>query len=103
MVEYRVHNPDTGERWRVDPEDYLTPLQAERMAAQPDMILETAHIIARDFASRGHASVRVFADVHVAMNDRENSRLVDPDVDLSRVEHGLAPKPWLLTRGTQSP
>ena len=102
LVEYRVHDPATGQRWLVVPEDYLTPLQSERMATQPDMILETAHIISRDFASRGYESVQVFADVFVAMNGRESSRLVDPDVDLSVVSHGLAPKPWLLPRGSPS-
>ena len=96
MVEYRVHDPATGERWRVYPEDYLTPLQAERMATQPDMILETAHIIGRDFAERGHKSVKVYADVFVAMNGRESARLVDPDVDLAAVSHGLTRKEWLL-------
>ena len=96
MVEYRVYDPNTGGRWKVYPEDYLTPLQAERMATQPDMILETAHIIARDFASRGQGTVQVFADVFVAMNGRENSRLVDPGVNLASVDHNLAPKPWLL-------
>ena len=100
MVEYRVHDPVTGQRWRAWPEDYLTPLQAERMATQPDMILETAHLIARDFAGRGYPSVQVFADVFVAMNGRETSRLVDPGVDLAAESHGLAPKTWLLRRET---
>ena len=100
MVEYSVHDPKTGERWLILPEDYLTPLQGERMATQLDMILETAHIIARDLESRGHASVQIFADVFVAMNGRESSRLVDPEVDLAKVDHGLTPKRWLLREET---
>ena len=103
MVEFRVHDPVTGQRWRVWPEDYLAPLQSERIATQPDMILETAHIIARDFASRSHSSVQVFADVFVAMNGRENARLVDPEVDLAAVNHSLAPKTWLFPPGAPRP
>ena len=103
MVEYRVYDPPTGERWRVSPEDYLTPLQSDRMATQPDMILETAHIIARDFAVRGRSSVEVRADVFVSMNGRENARLVDPDVDLAAAHNSLAPKEWLLPRQSASP
>ena len=103
MVEYRVHDPATGQRWRVLPDDYLTPLQSERMTTQPDMILETAHIIARDFADRGHDSVQVFADVFVAMNGRESSRLVDPDADLAAISNSLAPKKWLLPQRPLSP
>ena len=103
LVEYRVHDPATGRRWRTWPEQYLTPLQAERMATQPDMILETAHLIASDFAGRGYPSVQVFADVFVAMNGTEASRLVDPRVDLAAVSHGLAPKAWLLRREPSPP
>lgn len=95
MAEYRVSDPASGRQWLVGPEDYLTPLQAERMATQPDMILETAHIIARDFAARGHPAVQVRADVFVAMNGRRYARLVDPHTDLAAVSPGLAPKGWL--------
>ena len=73
------------------------------MATQPDMILETARLIARDFAGRGYPSVQVFADVFVAMNGREASRLVDPRVDLAAVSHGLSPKVWLLRREPSPP
>ncbi len=103
MVEYRVHNPQTGSRWHILPEDYLTPLQVERMATQPDMILQTAHIIAGDFAYRGHDSVQVYADVFVSMNGRENARLVDPEVNLAAVSNSLAPKKWLLPQGNPTP
>ena len=103
MVEYRVYDPVTGQRWWVWPEDYLTPLQSERMSTQPDMILETADIIARDFVTQGYESVQVFADVFVAMNGRENARLVDPGVDLAAVNHSIAPKTWLLPQGSSRP
>ena len=103
MVEYRIYDPVTGQRWRVDPEEYLTPIQAERMSTQPDMILETAHIIAREFSARGHESVEVRADVFVAMNGRPHAMLVDPDVDLAAVSHSLAPKTWLLPLETSDP
>ena len=96
MAEFRVSDPATGRQWLVLPEDYLTPLQAERMATQPDLILETARIIARDFAARGHPAAQVRADVFVAMNGRRYARLVNPQTDLAAVAHGIAPKAWLL-------
>ena len=103
MVEYGVYDPLTGERWRVSPEDYLTPRQAERLATQPDMILETARIVARDFAVRGHSSVEVRADVFVSTNGRENPRLVDPEVDLVAASNTLAHKEWLLPQQNSLP
>ena len=98
MVEYRIYNPATGQRWQADPGEYLTPLQVERMATQPDMILETAHIIAADFEACGRGSVQVRADVFVAMNGRESARLIDPEVDLASIGNNLGPKAWLLPK-----
>ena len=96
FVQYRVRDPSTGQSWLVEPGDYLTPLQVERMSFQPDMIQQTARMIAADFAERGYGDVVVNADAFVAFNGRPNARLIDPDADLATVQPGLAPKPWVL-------
>ena len=94
-VRFRVTLPTLDETWLVDPEDYLTPIQAERMAYQPDMILVTAHLIADNFETRDSA-VQVRADAFVSFNGRPAARFVDPDVDLARIEPGIWPKRWVL-------
>ena len=81
IVHYRVRDPDTGNTWLVTPDDYLTPLQVERMAFQPDLILQTAHFIADDFAVQGYDDVEVRAEAFVSWNGRINGRLIDPEVD----------------------
>lgn len=96
FVQYRVHDPATGRSWLAEPDEYLTPLQVERMSFQPDMIQQTAGIIADDFAERGYGDVVVNADAFVAFNGRPNARLIDPDVDLALVRPGLSPKAWVL-------
>ena len=96
LVHYRVQDGDSGESWLVTPDDYLTPLQVERMSFQPDLILQTAHIVADDFAERGYKGVDVRAEAFVSWNGRPNGRLIDPDVDLAKVESSLAPKKWIL-------
>lgn len=96
FVQYRVHEPDSVRSWLVRPEEYLTPLQAERMAFQPDLILQTAHIIADDFTVRGYPDVEVFADAFVSFNGRPNARIVNPDVNLAVTRPGLEPKQWVL-------
>ena len=95
QVRFRVTDAATGEEWLEYPETYLTPLQSERMAYQPDMILATAHVIAQDAGNRGRA-VQVRADAFVAFNGRQAARFVDPDVDLAQVRPGLLPKRWVL-------
>ncbi|MBZ4407069.1 HTTM domain-containing protein [Myxococcus faecalis] len=91
-----VTSPSTGREWHVPPSDYLTRLQEREMSVQPDLILQLARHIARDFEARGLGPVEVRADVRVSLNGRAAQLLVDPDVDLARVEDGLAAKPWIL-------
>ena len=98
-VRFRVTDADTGEQWMEYPEHYLTALQTERMAYQPDMILAAARIIADEAMSRGRR-VEVRADAFVTFNGREAARFVDPEVDLARVEPGVGPKAWVLPAPT---
>ena len=101
LVKFRVSGSTMGGESVVYPERYLTPLQVERMAVQPDMILETAHIIRDDFARRGHEMVEVRADAFVTFNGRPAARLIDPNVDLASIKPGIGPKGWVLSRPTE--
>ena len=95
LVRFRVADPSTGEEWMAHPEDYLSPLQVERMSYQPDMILQTAHLIAEDWKTRGR-SVEIRADAFVTFNGRQAARLIGPEVDLARVVPGIQPSHWVL-------
>ncbi len=95
-VRFRVRDPSSEQERLVFPEEYLTPLQAERMATHPDMILATAHLIGRDFADGGVPDAEVRADVSIAFNGRQAARFIDPTVDLAQVEPGIRPKWWVL-------
>ena len=66
------------------------------MSFQPDMILQYAHLLADSREAGGHARPEIRADVLVSLNGRPSERLIDPDVDLARIEDGLAPKSWVL-------
>ena len=103
FVQYRVREVGTGQSWLVEPGEYLTPTQSERMAFQPELIRQTAHLIRDDFASRGHGDVIVAADAFVAFNGRPNVRLIDPTVDLATVRPGIGPKPWVVPHGADVP
>ena len=98
LVKFRVSGSTLDGERLIYPERYLTPLQVERMAIQPDMILETAHIIRDDFAGRGYEGVEVKADAFVTFNGRPAARLIDPYVNLADIEPGITPKSWVLGR-----
>ena len=96
LVRFRVTSLATERERLVYPEAYLTPVQVERMSYQPDMILATAHIIRDDFINRGHERVEVRVDAYVTYNGRPAARLIDPDVDLARIDAGIGPKHWIV-------
>ena len=92
-----------GRRYSVSPRQYLTPFQARMASTQPDMILQLAHWIARDYSQRSSGPVRVHADSEVSFNGRLRRRMIDPTQDLAIARDGLAAKPWILPAPTDAP
>ncbi len=91
---FRVVGDDGIERDR-SPDD-LTELQRRMMATQPDLILEYAHHVRDEYASRGEP-VRVYVDAFVSTNGHPRRRLIDPSVDLAAVEDSIFGFSWVLT------
>lgn len=85
-----VHSPAKNRTFYVNPREYLTKLQESEMSSQPDLILQLSHHIARDFERRGFGEVEVRVESHVGLNGRRSAALIDPNVDLSRVDDGLS-------------
>lgn len=101
-VTYVVKKPD-GRRELIEPLSYLTDAQAREMSGQPDLILQLAHRIADDFHARGIAPVEVRAEARVSLNGRRPRLLIDPTVDLARVEDGLRVADWILPEPSEPP
>jgi vitamin K-dependent gamma-carboxylase len=95
-VTFVVRSPATGREWHVPPRQYLTPIQEREMSVQPDLILQLAQRIARDFEAEGKGPVEVHADASASLNGRPAAAFVDPAVDLAREVDGLALKDWIL-------
>lgn len=94
-ITYRVTLP-SGREVRVPPRRYLTSDQEREMSGQPDLILQLAHHIARDFAQRGLGVVEVRVDALVSLNGRAPVPMIDPDADLARIADGVALASWIL-------
>ena len=105
---YRVERLKDGRVWDVNPSNYLQPRQLSEMSSQPDMIVQLAHYIRYDFYTKGRGDVAVRADALVSLNGRPARRLLDPNVDLTRVHDlqsiildgpkGEALDPWAKRR-----
>jgi vitamin K-dependent gamma-carboxylase len=102
-VTYRVKDPRSGREWQVEPSAYLLPRQANEMSGQPDLILQLAQHIARDFEAKGVPGVEVRVDAWVSLNGRPPARLVDPSVDLARVEDASWGTPWVMPAPADPP
>ncbi len=95
FVLFRVSDPETGQTWLVSPDEHLTPQQVERMSTQPDMILQTAHIVRDDFRERGYEDIEVYVDAFASLNGRERQRFINPGVDLGVIAPSIWSKWWV--------
>ena len=101
-VSYRVRLPD-GREQLISPRRYLTRDQEREMSGQPDLILQLAHHIARDFRARGQGEVEVYVDALVSLNGRPPARLIERTVNLAAIEDTLAKAPWILPAPATKP
>ena len=91
-----VSHPALPTAVEVDPAEWLTPRQLRKMPGHPDMVLQFARHLAAEYERSGYPGAEVRADVHVSLNGRPAQPLVDPGVDLAKVERSLAPAAWLV-------
>ena len=101
-VQYRGVKQD-GASLFVSPRRYLTEDQYREMSGQPDLILQLAHHIAKDFNTQGVGPVQVYADALVSLNGRRARLLIYPDVDLTQVIDGVAPATWITPAPNEPP
>jgi len=96
LVSFLVKAPGRKKTFEVDPGPYLTSFQENEMVGQPDLILQMAKHIGREYEARGYGHVQVYADAQSSLNGRRPAPLIDPHVDLMQVRDSLAPATWIL-------
>jgi len=95
QVTFKVTDRENGKRWEISPGQYLVQHQELEMSSQPDMILQLARHIQKDFERRGR-QVSVSAEAWVSLNGRPAQLLLDPGVDLTTLSDSLWQKDWIL-------
>ncbi|MFM8771755.1 MAG: HTTM domain-containing protein [Candidatus Kapaibacterium sp.] len=95
---FTVWNGASGRGGNVDNSEFLNAHQEKQMAMQPDMVVQYAAFLRKEYSRRGVASPRVTADVWVTLNGAPARRMVDPGRDLSSETLGLAPSSWVVAR-----
>ncbi len=93
---YKVVDPVSGEKWRVDPLEYITTHQYRSMQGKPDMILELAHHIKNKYAEKGYAAVEVYAHSTIHFNGRQNLQFVDSTANLATKPRKMGVYEWIM-------
>jgi len=84
---FKIVDGQTGKRFYVQNDDFLTSFQEKQMATQPDFILEFAHFLGAKFKSDGHENIEVYVESYASLNGRQNQQYIDPNVDLMHLDY----------------
>ena len=96
LLRFTVTDPATADTWTVEPTSVLTEWQARQAAIRPELAVAAAHLVADDFAGRGHDDVIVQADSWVSFNGRQRQRMIDPEIDLARLSRRARASTYVL-------
>lgn len=88
--DFVVTDPITGDKWTVDPGDYLTSMQVGKMTIRPYMIVQFANYLEDELRAEGYGDLEIRARLYSTLNGRKAQLLIGPEVDLTRVSY-----PWL--------
>lgn len=102
-VTFRIEDPQTGERWSDDASGLLTPQQLRVMRTDPELMRQTAHLLADQRQTDGFSRPRVRVDAMVSHNGRPAAPMVDPRVDLAAEPWRLGSQSWILPVPTAPP
>ena len=91
-----VHDGSSGRQSEVDNAVYLTPMQEKMMATQPDMMVDYAKFLKKEFTKLGFQNPKVTAQSFVTLNGSGSREFIDPTVDLSQETNAfLKNKAWV--------
>ncbi|MDQ3803584.1 MAG: HTTM domain-containing protein [Acidobacteriota bacterium] len=92
---FTLNDPASGRTWTVDLRQCRNR-QCDKMAGQPDMILQFSHFLAEEKRREGYGEVEVRALVMASLNGRKPQLLVDPTVDLAKERRSMLPARWIM-------
>jgi len=86
---FKILDAETGKRFYVQNDDFLTSFQEKQMSTQADFIVEYAHHLGKHFESQGHQNVEVYVESYAALNGRPSQTFVQPNINLLSIKNNL--------------
>lgn len=86
---FYVHDTLSGKVFNIDNKDHLTFMQEKMMSTQPDMIVDYAKYLKREFVQKGFNHIKVTAQCYVTVNGSGSLEFIDSKVDLSNESNSI--------------
>jgi len=93
---FTIADPDSGKRFEIRNNDFLTSFQIKQMATQPDFILQYAHMLRDHYITEGIKNPEVYVKSYVTLNGRLSKPFIDTKINLSNEKESFASKKWIL-------
>ena len=97
FLNFKVVVPGSPEKViYINQSDYLTQNQQNKMADQPDLMLQFAQFLKAEYEKKGYRNVKVYANSMVSLNGRPSQPLVSLETDLGAQKRSLKSYDWIL-------
>lgn len=97
VVKFRVRDKFTNEVFWISPEDHLNPRQHKFLFRYPELSVQFAHLLKKQALRDGLKEPEVNVILKVGLNGRPPQYMIDPDLDLTRVNVNVyKSNPWVL-------
>lgn len=95
-IAIHVQDPASGRRWDIDPRADLSSRQLRKLGTFPDIMLQYLHHHRDRLRAEGIRDPIITVDWFCSLNGRPYQRLIDPTVNLARVERSWCHASWIL-------
>ncbi|MBL7933145.1 MAG: HTTM domain-containing protein [Bacteroidia bacterium] len=93
---FYVTDKKSGRQSEVDNKEYLTYMQEKMMATQPDMMVDYAKFLKKEYIKKGYHDPIVTSQCYVTLNGSGSRLFIDPNVDLAMQSNSfLQTKSWV--------
>ena len=94
---FYVGDGEHGRKFQVNNAEFLTSYQERMVETQPDMILQYAHILKRQYLAKGFSDPQVTVESYVSLNGTGSQLYIDSSVNLAdEKESWFAGGKWIL-------
>lgn len=80
---FYIRDRTTGKETEVDNKNHLTYMQEKMMATQPDMMVDYAKYLKKEYEKKGFVNPIVRAQSFVTLNGSGSREFIDSEIDLS--------------------